>query len=114
MLSQFNTEALKLAAMGVTISVSSGDDGVANVGCACDRSKGVSVYNCACQANSGKSASSWKGSNSWSGFGYFPSFPATCPYVTAVGATMGNGGGGASSIGSEEIACQVSCFLGCQ
>ena len=34
--------------------------------------------------------SNWTdGNSSWSGMGYFPSFPATSPYVTAVGATMG-------------------------
>jgi len=37
---------------------------------------------------------------SWSGKGYFPSFPATSPYVTAVGATMG------PETGNSEIACQ--------
>ena len=41
-----------------------------------------------------------QGSSSWSGKGYFPSFPATCPYVTAVGATMG------PELGQTEIACQ--------
>ena len=34
------------------------------------------------------------------GKGYFPSFPATSPYVTAVGATMG------PESGDPEIACQ--------
>lgn len=29
----------------------------------------------------------WNGT-SWSGTGYFPAFPASCPYVTAVGGTM--------------------------
>ena len=36
----------------------------------------------------------------WSGRGYFPSFPATSPYVTAVGATMG------PESGNPEVACQ--------
>ncbi len=27
-------------------------------------------------------------SNRWTGQGYFPNYPASCPYVTAVGATM--------------------------
>ena len=40
------------------------------------------------------------GSNSWTGTGYFPSFPATSPWVTAVGATMGPNTGG------PEVACQ--------
>eukprot|EP00466_Bigelowiella_natans_P005681 jgi/Bigna1/40855/e_gw1.46.4.1 len=71
-LSSFSTEAMKLGTMGVTIFVSSGDDGVANF-----------------QARSDPSAC-----------GFNPSFPATCPYVTAVGATQG------PEEGSEEIACQ--------
>ena len=56
----FSTQAIKLGAMGVTIFVSSGDDGAnsRNV-----RSSGVSSC------------------------GYSPSYPATNPYVTAVGAT---------------------------
>jgi len=41
-----------------------------------------------------------QGPTSWTGRGYFPSFPATSPYVTAVGATMG------PESGTEEIACQ--------
>lgn len=56
----FNTEAQKLGLQGVTILVSSGDDGVANF-----------------QARSDASAC-----------GYNPSFPASSPYVTAVGATQ--------------------------
>jgi len=36
----------------------------------------------------------------WKGKGYFPSFPATSPYVTAVGGTQG------PESGTEEIACQ--------
>jgi len=63
----FNTEAMKLGVMGVTILVSSGDNGV--------------------------------GSNSGS-CGYTPSFPATSPYVTAVGATKGAESGG------PEVVCQ--------
>eukprot|EP00597_Dinobryon_sp_UTEXLB2267_P003059 CAMPEP_0170068434 /NCGR_PEP_ID=MMETSP0019_2-20121128/7411_1 /TAXON_ID=98059 /ORGANISM="Dinobryon sp., Strain UTEXLB2267" /LENGTH=565 /DNA_ID=CAMNT_0010276079 /DNA_START=27 /DNA_END=1724 /DNA_ORIENTATION=- len=57
----FNTEAMKLGVQGVTILVSSGDDGVANF-----------------QARSNPRKC-----------GYNPSFPATSPYVTAVGATQG-------------------------
>ncbi len=45
-MTSFNTEAMQLGLMGVTIFVSSGDDGVSN-------------YNCACNVNSG----------------YVPSFP---------------------------------------
>lgn len=88
-LSQFNTEAIKLAGMGVTILVSSGDNG-------------ISFSDCRCTTSSSSSTLSWAGTlpNSWTGKGYFPSFPATCPYVTAVGGTMGLNTGGA------EIACQ--------
>ena len=60
-LNAFNTEALKLGAQGVTIVVSSGDDGVANFMRPSRRG--------AC--------------------GYNPSFPASSPYVLAVGATQG-------------------------
>lgn len=38
--------------------------------------------------------------SSWSGRGYFPSFPASSPYVTALGATQG------PESGDPEIACQ--------
>jgi len=64
----FNTEALKLTVRGVTIVVSSGDNGAAGVYCQCD--------------------------------GYYPSFPATSPYVTTVGATMG------PESNSKEVSCQ--------
>jgi tripeptidyl-peptidase-1 len=67
----FNNEAMKLGAQGVTIFVSSGDDGVSNVNCACDKNNG-----------------------------YVPSFPATSPYVTAVGATQG------PERSDPEIVCQ--------
>ncbi len=89
-----NTEAMKLGAIGVTVTVSSGDDGVANAGCGCTTS-------------SSSTASSWTGVGTWSGSGYFPNFPASCPYVTAVGATMGPGGY-APDVGSPEQACQSS------
>ncbi len=68
----FNTEAMKLGVQGVSILVSSGDDGVANF-----------------QARSNPKKC-----------GYNPSFPASSPYVTAVGATQG------PESGSAEIACQ--------
>ena len=83
---------MKLGAIGVTVSVSTGDNGVANSGCACT-------------SNSGSSIATWTGVGTWSGSGYFPSFPATCPYVTAVGATMGSDGSVPASTG-DEIACQ--------
>lgn len=68
---RFNTEACKLGLKGVTIFVSSGDDGVAN----------------------------FQARNDPSQCGFSPSFPATCPYVTSVGATQG------PEDGSPEIAC---------
>jgi len=86
-LQQFNTEAMKLAALGVTIVVSSGDNGAAG-----------RVQNC--NANSGSLVSPlWVGAP-WTGVGYFPSFPASAPYVTAVGATQG------PESDDPEIACQ--------
>lgn len=56
----FNTEAMKLAAMGVTIMSASGDDGAPGMKA---RTNGL---NC----------------------GYMPQFPASCPYLTAVGGTQ--------------------------
>lgn len=70
----FNTEAIKLGVMGITLFVSSGDDGVANYL--------ISSY--------GQSYC-----------GYYPTFPATSPYVTAVGGTMG------PEKGQAEVACQA-------
>jgi tripeptidyl-peptidase-1 len=67
----FNTEAAKLGTMGITVLVSSGDDGVANFNARDDASE----------------------------CGYHPSFPASSPYVTAVGATSG------PEAGTTEIAC---------
>jgi len=70
-LNTFNTEAMKLGVQGVSIFVSSGDDGAPGSGA---------------RGNPG-------------GCGYEPSFPATSPYITAVGATQGGPNGG------EEVAC---------
>merc|ERR1712151_66985 len=70
----FNTEAMKLGTQGVTIFVSSGDDGVANF-----EARGDSG---AC--------------------GYTPSFPASSPYVTAVGATQGGITGGSEIVCSSQ------------
>eukprot|EP00981_Chlorochromonas_danica_P013801 scaffold6861_cov248-Ochromonas_danica.AAC.4 len=71
MANSFNTEAQKLGVQGVTIVVSSGDDGVANF---------------QARSNSKKC-------------GYNPSFPATSPYVVAVGGTQG------PESGKTEVAC---------
>ena len=92
-LNAFNTQAMKLAAMGVTIFAASGDDGVAG-------------FNYACNSNSGSAATGgrWTGA-AWTGQGYFPLFPASNPYVTAVGATMGAGGYSPASM-ADESACQ--------
>lgn len=86
---QFNAEAMKLSLMGVTIFVSSGDDG-------------VSGFDCLCTQDS-SAPSTWTDlyNTSWSGQGYFAQYPATSPYVVAVGATMGPESNG------PEVACQV-------
>lgn len=55
----FNTEAIKLSLRGITIVASSGDDGVSGF------------------------------LHAKVGCGYFAQFPASSPYVTSVGATMG-------------------------
>lgn len=70
-MNSFNTEAMKLGTQGISIFVSSGDDGVSGPEARGDKSK----------------------------CGYEPSFPATSPYITAVGATQGGPNGG------EEVAC---------
>jgi len=58
---RFNDELVKLCARGVTVVVSSGDDGVANF-----------------QARQNRAMC-----------GFHPSWPASSPYVVSVGATMG-------------------------
>jgi len=70
----FNTEVMKLGTMGVSVLVSSGDDGVANFQV---QSKSQCAYN--------------------------PSYPATCPYVTAVGATYAQSW---AVPGKGEVVCQ--------
>jgi subtilase family serine protease len=113
-LNNFNIEVLKAVAKGVTFSVSSGDDGAIGHGCldsngnyACDTNSPSASDNCACDADSGSSQSAgWTGA-AWSGTGYFPSFPATSPYVTAVGATMGTDHL-VPDLGEVERACQVT------
>ncbi len=69
----FSTEAMKAGLAGVSIFVSSGDNGAPGSATA---QNGYDY--CACN-------------NVFSDLpgGYNPSFPATCPYVTAVGATQG-------------------------
>lgn len=70
---QFDTEAIKLGLMGVTILAASGDDGA--------NSRDVRTY------------------NDQTYCGYAPVWPASSPYVTAVGATMG------IESGQPEVAC---------
>jgi len=70
----FDTELIKLGLIGVTVLASSGDDGVAGTAAR------AGDQNC----------------------GYNPSFPASSPYVTAVGATQG------IETGGPEIACSSS------
>ena len=72
----FDAEAVKLSLRGVSILVASGDDGVSG----------------SHMASSGKDVSQC---------GYYPHWPASSPWVTSVGATMG----GAASDGSPEMAC---------
>lgn len=68
---RFNTEICKMGLRGLTVMVASGDDGVAN----------------------------FIARNNQAQCGFTPSYPATSPYVTAVGATQG------PESGSPEIAC---------
>ena len=89
----FNIQMLKLSAQGVTVTTSSGDEGVSNP-----------LAGCSCSADSGSLTTPWTGLNTWNGTGYFPQFPATSPYVTAVGATMGVGGA-TPSVGDIEVSC---------
>jgi len=58
---RFASEVCKLGLRGITVVVASGDDGVANFDARSDPTQ----------------------------CGFTPSYPATCPYVTAVGATQG-------------------------
>ncbi len=70
--SEFDVQAIKLGVQGVTIVASSGDDG----------------------------AISANGRDSYLYCGYMPSFPASSPYVVAVGGTMG------PERNLPEVACQ--------
>ena len=84
---------MKLGLIGVTILVSTGDDGVSGSNCLCEQTM-----------DSTTNYATWSGVP-FSGKGYFPSFPATSPYVVAVGATMG------PQNGSPEVQCTVSNFF---
>jgi len=78
--------------MCVTIVASSGDDGASYYF--------PTTSSCLCKDYTGSSSYNPSTVGSWSGNGYFPVFPASCPYVTAVGATMG------PNLGNEEVVCQ--------
>jgi len=86
---------MKLGLQGVSILASSGDDGVANYGARnCNAGQLSTAYNCACKADSSSVINSdgtsiSQAGNKWIGTGYFPSFPGSCPYITAVGGTQG-------------------------
>jgi subtilase family serine protease len=69
----FNNEAIALAAVGSTLLVASGDDGISGHSCDCtvDSSSSTLTYAAA-------------GGAVYSGQGYFPSFPATNPYGMAL------------------------------
>lgn len=93
----FSTEASKLAALGVTIAVATGDDGAPN--------KAVINNKSTCLCNFDSSSSEFTATKSptpWTGNGYFPNFPASNPWVTAVGATMGPEEGKAEEVCSSD------------
>jgi tripeptidyl-peptidase-1 len=90
----FNFQAQILGIMGSTIIVASGDNGAPGTG------MGGGCSASMCNEDTGSNTLSWSMPSAWSGAGYYPSFPATSPYVTAVGATMG------PEMGLGEIACQ--------
>ncbi|KAJ6571973.1 peptidase S8/S53 domain-containing protein [Mycena capillaripes] len=81
-------EYAKLGLMGVTVVYSSGDHGVAGNGGFCLNDDGS-------QTTDGKI--------------FNPSFPPTCPFVTAVGATQVNPG---AKVTDPESACQQVIFSG--
>ena len=103
LMSHWNTQAAKLSLMGTTIVASSGDNGAANVYSASSTSQPT----CQCSVNSGSKASLWTGPG-WSGKGYFPSFPATSPYVVAVGGTQPPRASLPMNTAFTEVACQSS------
>ncbi|KAJ6491392.1 subtilisin-like protein [Mycena vitilis] len=81
-------EYAKLGLMGVTVVYSSGDNGVAGNGGLCLNADGS-------QTTGGKI--------------FNPSFPSTCPFVTAVGATQVNPG---AKVTDAESACEQVIFSG--
>ena len=101
----FSQEALKLGLMGSTILASTGDNGVADAFARKQFCNPITP-DCACSLNTSSAAFQSSASsvsqtkNTWTGQGYFAHFPASCPYVTAVGATMLE-----SFTSGPEIAC---------
>jgi len=81
-------EYAKLGLMGVTVVYSSGDNGVAG--------------------NSGLCLNP-DGSQTTSGKIFNPSFPSTCPFITAIGATQVNPG---AKVTDPESACEQVIFSG--
>ncbi|KAI9509937.1 subtilisin-like protein [Russula earlei] len=79
----------KLGMMGSTVLYSSGDFGVAGNGGVCLNANGQPVPS--------------------GGTKFNPSFPATCPFVTAVGATQINPG---STVQDPESACETVIYSG--
>jgi len=81
-------EYAKLGMLGTSVLYSSGDDGVAGAGNLCLDSKGQPAPG---------------------GTAFNPSFPVTCPFITAVGATQVNPG---STVNDPEGACEQVIFSG--
>ncbi|KAJ7198616.1 subtilisin-like protein [Mycena haematopus] len=81
-------EYAKLGLQGVTVLYSSGDNGVAGNGALCLTPSGEQTSD---------------------GAIFNPSFPSTCPFVTAVGATQVNPG---ASVFAPESACEQVIFSG--
>jgi tripeptidyl-peptidase-1 len=102
-MSHWNTQAAKLGLMGTTIVASSGDNGAANV----FATSAASAPTCQCNSDSSSASSLWTGGG-WGGKGYFPSFPATSPYVVAVGGTQPPKVSLPMTTNFKEQACQSS------
>ena len=57
----------------------------------------------ACTQSSATTPSYWSDTtHTWTGQGYFPKFPASCPYVTAVGATSARASNGYVAVTTAE------------
>ena len=99
-------EYAKLGLMGVTFLYSSGDGGVAGDGGVCLNTDGAVEY----LSNHLKSQTHLiAGSQSTEGKMFNPSFPGTCPYVTALGATQVSPG---QSVWEHENVCEQVIYSG--